>query len=426
MTQAPPAPQTVEETGIERELLQGLVAKTLYTFGTMTPSQIAAEIKLPVGVVNSLIKDLQRLLYVEARGLAGDDIRGELRYAIGGAGNQFTAAALAQSQYVGPAPVSYQSYVDMIRSQAIANERLSRENLKSHMAHLVFPEPLIDTLGPAFNSARSVLLYGEPGNGKTSIAEACGNAFQDTIFVPFCFEIGGQIINLFDPTIHRPVDQTGALEEGVEGGASRRSKDSRWMACRRPFVLTGGELTLDMLDLSFNSISKYYEAPVHIKAMNGVFIVDDFGRQRTDPQSVLNRWIVPLERRYDFLTLHTGKKFSLPFDQLAVFSTNLDPEQLADAGGLRRLYYKIRVPTPTAEDYRLIFIDAARDRGIPFEEAVFSEFFENYYRQPKIAPAGHHPKYLIDFVISTCNFRGEEPHLSMGVLEQAWGNMTVS
>ena len=424
MIPVPAAPQTVEETGIDRELLQKLVAKTLYTHGTMTPSAIGREMTLPAGVIVLLLKDLQRLQFIEAKGLVGDDIRGEVRYAIGGAGHQFVAEALNQSQYVGPAPVSLDSFVAQIRHQTIAQERISRERLVRHLSHLVLPEDLVDRIGPAFNSARSILLYGEPGNGKTSIAEAAGHAFRDTIYVPRCFEVGGQIINFFDPTIHTPIDVPEATTESGMS-ARRHMNDPRWVPCRRPFVLTGGELTLDMLDLSFNPIAKYYEAPVHIKATNGVMVVDDFGRQRTNPQSVLNRWIVPLERHYDYLTLHTGRKFSLPFDQLAIFSTNLEPTKLADAGGLRRLYYKIKVPTPTPEDYKSIFMDVAKERHLPFDDRVFAAFYKTFYADQNIAPAGHHPKYIADFIISVCNFRGEDPHLTPELLANAWHNLTL-
>jgi hypothetical protein len=199
----------------------------------------------------------------------------------------------------------------------------------------------------------------------------------------------------------------------------------RWQACHRPFVLTGGELDLSMLDLAFNPISRFYEAPVHFKATGGVFVVDDFGRQRTDPQSVLNRWIIPLERQHDQLTLHTGKKFSVPFDQLAIFSTNLEPEKLADAGALRRLYYKIKVPTPTANDYKAIFMDVVAQQGIEFDQTIFTRFFEKNYTIGGNIPAGHHPKYIIDFIVAVCNFRGDRPHMGEALMESGWNNLNI-
>ena len=424
MIPAPPVPSLPEDTGVELEILQKLVGKTLYIHGTMTPSEIAREMRLPANIISLLIKDLQKLLYVEAKGLAGADIRSELRFALGGKGHEWVADAMNQSQYVGPAPVSLSTFIEQIRHQSIVRERITRDMLQQSLSHLVLPNELIDLLGPAVNSARSVLFYGDPGNGKTSIAEAVGQAFQDTIYVPHCFEVGGQIINFFDPTIHTPVDNPDN-SAAATGASSKPAYDMRWQACRRPFVLTGGELTLDMLDLSFNPISRFYEAPVHFKATGGVFVVDDFGRQRTDPQSVLNRWIIPLERRHDQLTLHTGKKFSVPFDQLAIFSTNLEPEKLADAGALRRLYYKIKVPTPTARDYKAIFQDVVAQHDMEFDQTVFARFFEKNYNIGGAIPAGHHPRYIVEFIESVCNFRGDRPHMDEALMEGGWNNLNV-
>lgn len=414
MTIIPKKPVDVNETGIPLEALQKLVAKLLYLHGTMTPSQISKELKLPQIVSNEILKSMQKIHLVEARGLAGDDLKSELRYALGGDGFKWVIEALEQSQYIGPAPVPLDDFVEQIHKQTIANERLSREDITASMSHLVIPDYIFDKIGPAVNSARSILLYGDPGNGKTSIAEAIGKAFKTPIYMPYCFEIGGQIINFYDPTIHTPIDDPSAS-----------SSDPRWLLCQRPFILTGGELTLEMLDLSFNPIAKFYEAPIHFKATNGIFVVDDFGRQRTDPQSVLNRWIVPLERRYDHLTLHTGKKFTVPFDQLAVFSTNKEPHDLADEAGLRRLHYKLHVPTPTHQDYKQIFVDAMHRNDIEFQEVIFQKFFEDNYGNGKAVPGGHHPKYLSDYIVAACRFRSVKPIMSLDLLNQAWENLSV-
>jgi hypothetical protein len=303
-------------------------------------------------------------------------MRAEIRFALGGRGHEFALDALARSQYVGPAPVSLESFIAQIHRQSIRHDRLSRQQIVDSLSHLVLPPYLIDVLGPAFNSARSILLYGEPGNGKTSIAEAVGRAFTETIYVPYCFTVGGQIINFFDPTIHTPIE----AEQPGTSPSRRSATDPRWQLCRRPFVITGGELTLDQLDLSFNPVTHFYEAPVHFKATGGVFVVDDFGRQRTDPQSVLNRWIVPLERGFDQLTLNTGKKFSVPFDQLVIFSTNIEP-------------------------------------------TLFEAFYDSHYRRAEAAPAGHHPRYLIDFMESVCQFRGSPPVADPDLLESGWQNL---
>ena len=406
---------TVNETGIALEVLQKLVAKTLYYQGTMAPSALSSEIKLSVSVINEILKTMQKLQLVESRGLVGDDLTSEIRYSLGGAGFAWVVEALEQSQYVGPAPVKFEDFVLQIQKQSIANESLSSDDLVAATSHLVIPDHILEKLGPAVNSARSILLYGDPGNGKTSIAESVGKAFKSPIYFPYCFEIGGQIINFFDPTIHTPVEDTNLSK-----------MDQRWQLCNRPFILTGGELTLDMLDLSYNPTARFYEAPVHFKATNGVFVVDDFGRQRTDPQSVLNRWIVPLERRYDHLTLHTGKKFVVPFDQLAVFSTNKEPEDLADAAGLRRLHYKLRVPTPTPSDFKEIFINVVEQNKIQFDEGVFEEFYQSKYVASGMVLAGHHPKYLTDYIVALCRFKGSKAVMNIEYLNQAWDNLNVS
>lgn len=415
----PVVPTTVRDTGINRDSLMKLIAKTLQAHGALAPSQIAAETRLSPGVVVEVLKELQRLQYVESRGLEGFEMRSEVRFSLGGGGVHYANRANALSQYIGPAPVSLEAWIAQIRQQSIENERVTQEVLQDALSHLVLPENIVSVIGPAINSTKSVLLYGEPGNGKTSIAEAMGKAFKDLIYVPYCVEVGGQIINVFDPTLHTPEDEEYQPK-------ARPTFDRRWRLCRRPLALTGGELTLDMLDLSYNLVSRYYEAPIHLKAIGGVFVVDDFGRQRTDPQAVLNRWIVPLERRYDFLTLHTGKKFAVPFDQLAVFSTNLPPEELADAGALRRLHYKIKIPTPSADDFRTIFRDVAEKAGLPYDSAMFEAFFERHYGNGKATPAGHHPKYIIDFITSVCRFKDEELRMDAELLDGGWGNLTVN
>lgn len=415
----PVVPTTVRETGINRDSLMKLVAKTLQAQGSLAPSQIAFETRLSPGVVVEILKELQKLQYVESRGLEGFEMRSEVRFSLGGAGVHYANRAGLLSQYIGPAPVSLEAWIAQIRQQSIENERVTQEVLQDALSHLVLPENIVSVIGPAINSTKSVLLYGEPGNGKTSIAEAMGKAFKDLIYIPYCVEVGGQIINVFDPTLHTP-------EDDEYQPKARPTFDRRWRLCRRPFALTGGELTLDMLDLSYNPVSRYYEAPIHLKAIGGVFVVDDFGRQRTDPQAVLNRWIVPLERRYDFLTLHTGKKFAVPFDQLAVFSTNLPPEELADAGALRRLHYKIKIPTPSADDFRTIFRDVAEKAGLPYDSAMFEAFFERHYGNGKATPAGHHPKYIIDFITSVCRFKDEELRMDTELLDGGWGNLTVN
>jgi hypothetical protein len=403
-----------EETGIKIDFLQRLIGKLLQIHGTMTPSAIAKEVCLSPPVVASIVQGLMRLQLVEARGLAGNDVRSELRYALSGNGRAWA---------LGPAPVTLDDFTKQIRSQSILRERISRPQIIEGLSHLVLPENLIDQLGPAVNSGRSLLLYGESGNGKTSIAEAAGSFFRETIYIPYCIEVGGQIINFFDATIHKPVSEFGG--DTGQSNSLNLKFDARWIPIHRPIVITGGELTLEMLDLIFNPVSNYYEAPTHLKAAGGVFVVDDFGRQRTNSQAFLNRWIIPLERGHDYLTLHTGKKFAVPFDQFVIFSTNIEPVKLADAAGLRRLAYKIFVPSPTSADFKLIFERACKTGGVPFDEEVYNTFFRKYYQTNGAVLSGAHPKYIVDYIKAISSYRGVAPLMTAGTLDIAWSNLHI-
>ena len=389
----PIRPDSIEDTGIERNLLMMLIAKAMFTLGTVPPSRLADDLMLSPIIVTLLLEDMGNLALIESRGLTGSDMTGEIRYALTMKGNSWASDALEQSQYVGPAPVSMDAFRAQVEKQVIVNEKVNRVALAESLSGLVLPETLVNRLGPAVNSGKSILLYGDPGNGKTSIAEAMGGAFQQVIQVPYCIEVGGQIINFFDENVHKRVERD---QSGVA--------DPRWVACKRPVVLTGGELTLDMLDLIFNPYAKFYEAPLHMKASGGIFILDDFGRQQVAPQTLLNRWIIPLERGFDYLTLHSGKKFSIPFDELVVFSTNIAPRSLADEATLRRLYFKIRVPTPTKEDYISIFENACAKNNIVVEKEIISEFYDEFYKDEHMFPSGHHPEYIMDHIVSVCDY----------------------
>jgi hypothetical protein len=287
-------------------------------------------------------------------------------------------------------------------------------------AHLVLPDDLLARLGPAVNSGKSILLYGRSGNGKTAIAEALRDAFGDVVAVPYCIAVGGQIINYFDAHVHHVVPDDDGDDQGF--GPKR---DRRWVACRRPMTVVGGEFTLDMLDLMFDPAAKFYEAPAHLKATGGVFVIDDFGRQRASPESILNRWVVPLERGVDYLSLRTGKKFLVPFDGLVIFSTNLTPTDVADEALLRRLHYKIEVTDPSMEEYARIWARVCDARGIELPDDLVPFLEEAFYAGGDIPRAGYHPHYLVDQVAAMCEYARRPLQLDKALLGLAWNNLFV-
>ena len=420
--QAPPAPRTFADTDLPVQDLLNLAIKAMYAGGAETPSMIGEVIKLPVRVVQLIIEQAQERKLLDVLGAAGNFAMAELRYTLTEKGKQWAQDALGQNQYVGPAPVSLAAYTERIHRQRITNERVDRAALDSAFANMVVSESFVHQFGPAINSGRSILLYGPPGNGKTSVAEKVGGIFNDVIYIPYCFEVEGQIIKVFDPGIHKRVDHkpAGSLKTT---GVRREDFDRRWVACKRPFIVTGGELTLDMLDLSFNSLAKFYEAPLHIKALSGTFVIDDFGRQIVKPEALLNRWIVPLESRVEYLKLHTGKSFSLPFDELVIFSTNLAPQDLMDPAFLRRIPYKLAITAPSRDEYRRIFRMIAEASGLTAPDAIIDFVIAELRERNDFPLASYQPKFIIDQVRAACKFEGCPPRFTRELVAVALGNL---
>jgi hypothetical protein len=410
---APAAPASIEETGLGADVLTQLLLKSLYT-GEASGVTLAERIRLPYSVFEPLVEHARVEKLLEVRGSVGSGTAG-YRYALTDLGRDRARQFLDANQYVGPAPVPLAAYVREMKAATAGRGYIERERLREAFAHLVVDDYVLDQLGPAVNSNRAVFLYGPPGNGKSVIADGCGRALGGDLYVPHAIDVDGQIVTVFDPVNH---DSLEADEDrgGIVAGAAR---DRRWVRIRRPVVVVGGELTLDMLDLSFNPISKFHEAPLQMKANGGVFLVDDFGRQRMRPQELLNRWIVPLENRIDFLTLHTGRKFQIPFEVLIVFATNLDPVSLADEAFLRRIPYKIPIVDPTMDQFMRIFELNCKRRNLPFHQVMVQYLQRRHYAPYRRQLRSCHPRDILDQVTALCRYRGQEPAITRELLDAA-------
>ena len=416
---APPVPASLAETGLTADQIEQLMIKTMYS-GEATGLTIAERLRLPYTMIEPLIERVRAEQLVEVRGATGSGSAG-YRYALTDAGRDRARQYLDASQYVGPAPVPLAGYVAQMRALAAARMYIDRERLRHSFSHLVVSDPVLEQLGPAVNAGKAVFLYAPPGNGKTVIAEGLGRALGGDMYMPHAIDVDGHTLTMFDPINHDSLE----ADPDSSSVIAVAPRDRRWVHIRRPVVMVGGELTLDMLDLTFNPLAKFYEAPIQLKASGGVFLVDDFGRQRIRPQELLNRWIVPLESRVDYLTLHTGKKFQVPFDVLIVFATNLDPASLADEAFLRRIPYKIPITDPTTDEFTRIFDLNCRRRNLRFHQVMVAYLQRRHY-----GPAGRplracHPRDLLDQVTALCRYRGIEPAITRELLDAACASYFV-
>lgn len=420
----PLIPTKLEETGLNFKFVVALLFKTIYILGLETNVDIASFLRLSQSIIDEILSRLKQQGFIEIRGFNGSDSR-IMRIALSNAAKELAVEASRQCEYVGPAPVPLKQYQEQIRKQSLNNEKISLDDLTVTLSHLVLPASIIRRLGPAINSGRSILIYGPPGNGKTSISEAIGNAYRQHVYIPHCIEVDGQIIRIFDPTVHQPI-QPRETDSQDYRNLLRKRPDPRWVKCRRPVIITGGELTLDMLDLDYDENSKFYEAPPQVKAMGGIFIIDDFGRQLVQPKDLLNRWIIPLERKVDYLTIHTGKKFDVPFDELVIFSTNLPPEKLLDPGLLRRVKYKLRIEPPSMPEYVTIFQRVCRQYNIALPDSVLAYLLEDFYPRTGLPHAGFHPVFIVEHVIASCRYQGIEPRLTEELVKDALENLYIT
>ena len=421
-TDEPPVPESVRDTGLSEEFIVDLLLKTLYVQGVRTGRQLTAAVRLPFTFVDDRLLSLQQRRLVEVLGTSGPN-RGAYLFDLTGAGRDRAREALSSSQYVGPAPVPLVQYRTWVDKQSIRNVHVTREVVREGFRNMVLSDAVHDVLGPSINSAKSLFLYGAPGNGKTMIAETISHLLGGDIFVPFAVEIEGQIMVLYDPVYHHAVSGLNPLEEDdeAEGGwlMTPPTYDLRYLKVRRPIVLTGGELTLDQLDLQYDNHTKMYQAPFQLKANGGVLILDDFGRQRVPPKDLLNRWIVPLEKRIDFLTLHTGGKFPVPFDCLLIISTNLEPSHLVEEAFMRRIHYKILVEGPNPQQYAEIFARCCVERGIEYDQVAVNHVYDKWYSRRGIHPRACHPRDILDHLVDIARFYEGRPELTFDMVDRA-------
>lgn len=421
--QPPPSPRSLAETGLSVIMMRDILLKSMFRTNQDQVSNLSKVICLSVPLTQELVDLARTQKLVTATGTMHATAGNEMGYELTDAGKARALDALSQSEYYGAMPVPLEQYTVQIKRQSVRDIRLNKEQLLSGMGHLILPPDLIDNLGPAVTSGRSILLYGPPGNGKSSISHGIRAALGDKVYVPRAIEYSGQIISVYDPIVHS------AAEAAVDDPNSLRRTsnrfDNRYVYCERPSVITGGELSLDMLDLNYNPTARTYQAPLQLKATGGIFIIDDLGRQAEPPQKIVNRWIVPLEESRDILALQSGEKFTVPFDTLVIFSTNFHPNQIFDGAALRRIFFKIKIDGPSQENFLKIFAMVARKKKMPLDETALMHLMKVKFPTIENNYANYQPVFLIDQMIAVCEFENIPYQMTPELIDRAWGNMFV-
>lgn len=418
---APQAPRTLEECGLGLLFLADLIGKIVFQRGKISLTDLTAYICLPAVVINPVIDFMrnEHLAEIARRGAS----EGDVEYQLTEEGKRRAIESLRRCQYAGPAPVTLQAYTEAIGRHSVGTLEIHAEMVHREFADLVISPRILDSFGAAMNSGRAIFVYGPAGSGKTYMAERLSRLLGGAVPVPHAVVVDGEIIQVFDPLVHKPLPPVVHTDRLID---RRRQADQRWLVCHRPVVMTGGELTLSMLDLHFDQSTRFYQAPPHFKANNGIFIIDDLGRQLVSPRDLMNRWIVPLDRRCDYLALHTGYKFRVPFDVVVVFSTNVKPTDLADEAFLRRLGYKIFIGPVPEHDYREIFERCCDEYGVRFDAGAFDFVVKEMHVHSNRPLLACYPRDLVGQIRDFAIYEGSERAMSEATLKRAWASYFVS
>jgi predicted ATPase with chaperone activity len=417
----PPVPETIEETGIPQSIVEHLVMKYLYFRGDLVGREIASLLGFPFSLIGEILETLKRQHYVAVKKSLGMGDMSAI-FMLTEAGRNLAREYLENNQYAGPAPVPLYQYTEVVRLQKLRSNWLTPDLLVQAFRHLVVEADILAQIGPAVNASKSFLIYGQPGNGKTALAESLFRVETDPIYMPYAIESQGNIIQIYDPIYHQKIEG----EESELSALSTESRhDGRWFRCRRPFIITGGELTLDMLDLSLNKHSKVYDAPFQLKANNGIYLIDDFGRQKATPAEILNRWIVPMERHIDYLSFQAGGKMTVPFEAFLIFSTNLRPDNLGDEAFLRRIQYKMFLRSPKAPEFIQIFNRFCESRELECPPGLIESFVQRHYIEGDKRFRRCHARDVITHAIDILNFERRPMELNQEVLDRAFHSCFV-
>jgi DNA-binding MarR family transcriptional regulator len=411
----PSAPETLEDTGLAGSVLQQLILKMFYSHGEMLGRELAEKVGLKFSLIEGIIDNCKRQHFIEAKKSLGMG-NSTVLFALTETGRNHARECMESNQYVGPAPVPLYQYTYLVRRQRREEGWLTPDALRHAYRRMVVTPRILAQIGPAVSSGNSFLIYGQPGNGKTFLAEALMNVDDSCVYIPYALDCQGTIVQVYDPLYHQPVEDT----EQVSVFNTGPQHDRRWIKCRRPFIVTGGELTLEMLDLNYNATSKVYDAPYQLKANNGIYLIDDFGRQQCTPAEVLNRWIVPMERRVDYLKFNTGGKITVPFEAFLIFSTNMKPEQLGDEAFLRRIQYKMLLRSPDEHEFADIFRSFCSSRSLPHRDGLISRFIEKHYRKTMRAFRRCHPRDVISHAIDLIHFEKLPFELTDDLMDRAF------